>query len=602
MRPITTDLSFFKRFKPVGKPSHGNAGPAGMLAADDEKSQPVEPKTGEKVEEQQVLEMIVENPQMNASTFYNTLKSRGMKIVREAKRVAESRSTWESFGGSRFKRIAIKKKPKEADSASANTQVLRPQKESFNIPIRSARFLEGAAKDNGVGHTRFRVILLQEGLGNLKDAYYYSREALQSAVPVFEGKKIYADHPTAIEERTRPERSVKDVLGHFESVALQEGDDGQAQLVADVVILPEEPYRWARALMSHSVEYAKRYPDKDFVGLSINASGDAESMSISALMEKGVPDSAVQKLRSAQAEGIEQVKLVSVIKDAVSCDLVTEAGAGGKVLEMLEKEKTMAKKPVKKMTESEMKQEEKKEAEEKHEAEEKKEAAPDAKADGEKHDDEQQDVALIKKMIAEYLGDDEAESEEVMKMCKEAYEAYTEMGYEADEALKAAGHAMKLAKHMASKETKESDDEKPAAAADKKSAPDAEKKEAAPEKSEEKKETDEKKEESHKESDVVIKMSAELSALKEKLQGFELREHMEKTLRESGLSRKATTDFKESLKESGGVKSANDFDSKFKFFVETRKRLLGSETLDFVISNEKREEAKPISSFADCVR
>ena len=90
--------------------------------------------------------------------------------------------------------------------------------------------------------------------------------------------------------------------------------------------------------MEHAVEFAKKYPDKDFVGLSINANGDAQEISIDDLINRGVPESTLAKLQKAKESNIDTVKIVSVITDAVSCDLVTEAGAGGKVLQLLESE------------------------------------------------------------------------------------------------------------------------------------------------------------------------------------------------------------------------------------------------------------------------
>jgi hypothetical protein len=241
--------------------------------------------------------------------------------------------------------------------------------------------------------------------------------------------------------------------------------------------------------------------------------------------------------------------------------------------------------------------------------------------DSEKHDDEKQDVALIKKMIAEYLGDDEAESEEVQAMAKEAYQAYTEMGYEADEAMKAAGHSMKLAKHMASKETKKEagdedkksddskkmdkeecgDDMKDKGAEDKKT--EAKESEESESKESETKESDDKEQKVHKESSGtdVIKMSAEIASLKERLKKVEVKEHMTKVLMESGLPRSATALFKE--KAGSDCSSIKDVDSKFKLFKEAYIAARGSVTdgLDFIVSSEKNEEGKTVVTFEDCV-
>lgn len=590
MRDPLYDLGWFKKFKFTQDPT-GSYGPAGLLASTDEEE--VEPVSSEGGDEQ-VRQMLVDHPQISGPTLYNLIKSQGMKVVREADGGSAHPQVLRSFS-ERMRKVLEGLPIKEAVTAQESAACMV----EGNIKFRS-RFLESSASDNGIGHTRFRVVLIQEGLGNMKDAFYYSRKALESAVPVFEGKKIYADHPAADEEQTRPERSVKDVLGHFESVELVE-TDGRAELHADVVILPDEPYRWARALMRHSVEYAKKYPDKDFVGLSINATGDAEPMRLDSLLESQISESVKVKLNQAKAEGIEQIRFVSTINEAVSCDLVTEAGAGGKVLDMIEKEKaTMSKKS--KVKEGAVKETATEEAEKKETIE--ADAHPAGAADKDTvkqeaagHDDEAQDVALIKKMIAEYLGEDMMDQEEVLKMCKEAYEAYMEMGYEADKAMEAAGHSMKLAKHMAAKEKKESE-EKPEEKPEEKV--EESKDEEKVEESDEEK-VEESKTEETKESSQVLKLTAENAALKESLKKIEVEKHLERVLKESGLPRSVTQVFRSNL---GAPKSTGEIDDKFKLFVETYRATRGSETdgLPFVVTAEKREDgSKGDMSFADCL-
>jgi hypothetical protein len=218
---------------------------------------------------------------------------------------------------------------KEADSASAMPQMVRAE-ESQSQTKATFTFAE-RAKDLGEP-SRFKCVLIQEGLGNLRDAFYYSKDALKSAVDVFDGKKIMANHPSESEENERPERDVRDILGHYENVQYEEAKDGRGQLTGEVVIPQGQAFDWARNLMSHSVDYSSKYPGKEFIGLSINASGDANEMPIDDLMKQGVPDSCMNKLQEAKANGIENIKLVTVISDAKSCDLVTQAGADGKIL------------------------------------------------------------------------------------------------------------------------------------------------------------------------------------------------------------------------------------------------------------------------------
>lgn len=419
-----------------------------------------------------------------------------------------------------------------------------------SIKFKSGKFLEafGAASSADATNTRFKTIMLVEGLGNFRDGYYYSRDALISAVPIFEGAKIYADHPSSFDEQTRPERSVRDILGHFENVHIEEAN-GQGMMVGEVVIPLDEPFLWARSLMGHAVDYAMKYPDKDLVGLSINASGDATEITIDDLMITGVPEAAQTKLAELKLQGSEVVKLVTVIAEATSCDLVTEAGAGGKILELLEGDMKMAIKKQAKTKESEAKKEEGKEA-----------APAAAGADdgtaGDTHDDADQDKELIKKMIAKYLGADELASEDECGMVKQAYEACMEMGMPENEACETAVKQLKLAKHMASKA--------PAAPAEPAGGPpaaaghaDGEAVEAEPQMQAE----EGKGEESHKEAN--IKLTAKVAMLEGKLKQYETKTHLEKILEGSKLPRAATNTFRDLVKD---AKSSQEIDKSFKIF------------------------------------
>lgn len=225
--------------------------------------------------------------------------------------------------------------PKECISGSTNTANLVKSKES-KIKFQALRFMESAAVAESP--TTFRVVLLEEGLGNFSDAFYYTRDALESAVSIFNGLKIFADHPSLEEEEIRPERSTRDILGHYENVSVEDGDAGRAWLCGDVNIMPSTDCAWARGLMVRAIENAKKFPDKPFIGLSINAGGAAEKTPIEDVI-KIAPDGAKEKLNEAKENGIEDVRVVQKITRGTSCDLVTEAGAGGKILNIIGDEK-----------------------------------------------------------------------------------------------------------------------------------------------------------------------------------------------------------------------------------------------------------------------
>lgn len=128
---------------------------------------------------------------------------------------------------------------------------------------------------------------------------YYPREVLERDGPLVfpKGTQVYFDHPAEDEEWKRPERSVRDMAGVFETGAtfLQNGSDGPG-LYANVRLFSEAD-KW--------MEEAK-----DAIGMSIRASGT-------------VAETDTGYTITSLAEGH-------------SVDIVTRAGAGGKVLQLME--------------------------------------------------------------------------------------------------------------------------------------------------------------------------------------------------------------------------------------------------------------------------
>lgn len=481
---------------------------------------------------------------------------------------------------------------REAEQSTAAPQLVRGKsKESAGALIRGTGFLEVGGrfleKSPGNNIASARVVLIQEGLGNLKDGYFYTKEALQAAADnkVFEGKKMYADHPNAIEEKIQPERSTRDIVGHYEDVAFEESEDGTGMLTANLLLMRGDPFAWVHSLVERAVDYSKKYANKQFIGLSINASGEAEPMDATDfLAQTEIPDSAKKKVEDAILEGLNEIKVVRNIQDAVSVDLVTEAGAKGKILELLEAHRMATKDQ--KIKESEAK--EKKEAEEA--AKEAKEAAAkegddaDAADDGD-HDDADADKELIMKMLKKQglLGDDADEEE-----CKEAMEAgghymaaFKKQGHESEAAATHAAAAMKAAAdvHAAMHPPAKDDD-----ADDKDGDKDGDEKPAK---------------ESHKEAKAMLKLEGEVASLRESVRKYEIREHLETKLKESKLPTSVTKRFREAV---ANAKSIKEIDEKFNLFLEGFK-LAGD--AGFVTSIEKgtlkESNNKAASSLDDCV-
>lgn len=133
---------------------------------------------------------------------------------------------------------------------------------------------------------------------------YYSAEVLRrdgsTAFPA--GTHVYLDHATESESFERPERSVKDLAGMLvENAHYEDGPDGKG-LFARVQFFPD-----------HKERVEAMAP---VVGMSIRAAGTIEES--------------------------ESGRIVTSIVQGVSVDIVTHAGAGGRLIEMTEAAKAAA--------------------------------------------------------------------------------------------------------------------------------------------------------------------------------------------------------------------------------------------------------------------
>jgi hypothetical protein len=199
----------------------------------------------------------------------------------------------------------------EAVAASAAGQLQRPQKPP--VPKESNRSALSLAvrilEADGVPNDATRelpVIIIKEGMGNKVDRNFYSAELLRRVFPMFEGVKAYADHPSKSEEKDRPERSIRDIVGHYHSPRIVMVE-GKTAIAATLKINDGASYDWAWNLVREAAAFAKKYPDKDLVGISINAYG-----------------------ASHQVEGeFGLINMVDDLSEVGSADIVTQAGAGG---------------------------------------------------------------------------------------------------------------------------------------------------------------------------------------------------------------------------------------------------------------------------------
>lgn len=157
------------------------------------------------------------------------------------------------------------------------------------------------------------VVIIEEGVGNARDAHYYGNDTIKYAVAdkVFDGAQAYADHPGLDEDVNRPERSVRDLFGYYFDTKVIESR-GKIAMAAKLKI--QDGADWAVGLIKEAIDYNKRFPDKTYVGISINADGDVAPATVSG----------------------EQVNYVKRITQAFSADMVTKPARGGRFLALVE--------------------------------------------------------------------------------------------------------------------------------------------------------------------------------------------------------------------------------------------------------------------------
>lgn len=169
---------------------------------------------------------------------------------------------------------------------------------------------EQKGKASGKKNRVYLVTIIEEGLGNSKDKNYYSGEALQNGINVFNGAKAFCDHPDAISEKTLPERSMRDVVGWYTDCFTDKNPQtGKVRLRGKLHIFPDA--KW----LSDKIDVILTDPTaKNLFGISINAIG---------------------KTRPATMQG-EEVNYVEEFQRVDSADVVTEPAARGKFDQMLE--------------------------------------------------------------------------------------------------------------------------------------------------------------------------------------------------------------------------------------------------------------------------
>lgn len=135
------------------------------------------------------------------------------------------------------------------------------RKNPFQLWLREAEVI--ADNEN---ERRVRITVFSVGPGNEKQKAFYTQKAVDTSSPIFEGCALGVNHPDDIEKQVQSEGKVQDVIGWLENCK-PEGEE----LKAEAVVYPGEPYleRWIQ--IKQAIEYAKKYPGKNHIGVSLSA-------------------------------------------------------------------------------------------------------------------------------------------------------------------------------------------------------------------------------------------------------------------------------------------------------------------------------------------
>ena len=177
-----------------------------------------------------------------------------------------------------------------------------------------ASFLESTSSGN-----RWKVMIIEEGLS--KNGKFYTKEALQKSIPLFEKSKVcfyewkgkQFDHIPLSIEKMRPEGFPLQTAGWLDNVKFEtikvEGREVTG-LTGSLHLLENDKVRKLKDILVNAWQKGL----KNFLGLSINAEGPS-----SVRMLNGQP-----------------ISVVSGITKVFSTDFVTQPAAGGGLLKLIE--------------------------------------------------------------------------------------------------------------------------------------------------------------------------------------------------------------------------------------------------------------------------
>lgn len=206
-------------------------------------------------------------------------------------------------------------KSKESEEVTARLDKLEGQVDQFR-QLKEAKpgqmapaFSTPTRVKTSDGQEGYRVVLIREGKGNKEDDQWYTGDAIQEMCEsgVCEGMQAYGNHPDLVEEETRPERDVKQLVGHYRDVEhVREANESRAQAIFVPLTLNENNpnFGWVVTLAEAAARSTAPQPICGISLYGLSAGDDGER-----------PDGSFGRM-------------VSMIRPH-SADIVTSAGAGG---------------------------------------------------------------------------------------------------------------------------------------------------------------------------------------------------------------------------------------------------------------------------------
>ena len=170
------------------------------------------------------------------------------------------------------------------------------------------------------GPGNYRLVVINEGLGNKRDLRFYGPEAVASVGRLINGAKCYINHQTEAEMRDRPEGDLGELCGYWKDGLVEKGPDGRLRCVATLVTSDTHAGRDAAGHCDEALKYAEDFPASGDVhcGTSINGDGELEP----------------RKMKFDDQEL--EVNYVTEVTSLPSADLVTQPARGGRVLALVE--------------------------------------------------------------------------------------------------------------------------------------------------------------------------------------------------------------------------------------------------------------------------